>query len=644
VLVVLVVLVIGIFGVALLFPGGFGSLRYTERATIAQSLARAMEEFWRAHAANSPDGIVAFDPVTQTIDPSVDPVRIFEEVKFAPGEGPTGSADPRWSGPNRWRYVVGEVVRIPPPSVGSPYFSNGAVSLYNLGFSPIYSRLPVQNASLGLVVYSASPMKRVVLSTPPADAADNDEVQDKIADQTSYGINYDNKRLYFMGVDPNDGDPAFQGDRVFKMEYSYVQLTPGGAVHSTSVPGLTVTVPWKRRNASLFWNELAIPPPPGFNQWTPDLQLDLQSVFLYRKFRDTTGATIAYSGVDPFEYRVLNEWLGIIGFNPLGASITDPYTSGRGLLAKIDYDMDDWHILHEDLVVPADGPAEVKLAAAPVKRIGDLEDTVNLLVGNGGAVSGDTLEYQGLMRSYKNRPSMTPGIDLIVADLSTNLILDSTSLNGTGGGGPNGRIDYKSSTIRFNPDVVWNLPGGGTTQPLSIAGKHVRVYYRGSADWGIAVQKPYASYMRELVNVSQLDYRQYFQDRGGFLFFPITDGGKSVLVDYAWKQVQCDSSGRANSPPDTLTRTEVGELHRLTEPDDLRNLIGTTPNWWIRVNNHDSVGGGDSPVPAPCEEPLPGSIRILGVRGASFTARVFWREGTGWQRYDQNAILTRETR
>src|SRR5437868_13574053 len=174
VLVVLVILVLGIFGVARLFPSGFGSIRYTERVSVARSLARTTEEFFRARAANLPDGILALNPLTGLINPNLDPMTLFIDQDYL-GPGPTSPAvpDPRWSGQNRWRHVIGEVVRIPPPTTGSTYVAQGSsVSIYNLLFSPIYSVSAIPpdgkgNGSTVLVVYSATPQKRVTISSLP---------------------------------------------------------------------------------------------------------------------------------------------------------------------------------------------------------------------------------------------------------------------------------------------------------------------------------------------------------------------------------------------------------------------------------------------------------------------------------------------
>ncbi len=660
VLVALAVLLIGIFGIARLFPQGFGSLRYTERLTNATSLAQKNEEFLRARAQNLPDAIVALLPGTNLIDPNLDPRLVFHESPYTgPGLPPNSIADPRYSGPNRWRRVLGEVVRIPPPTTTSPYFPGGAVSLHNLTFSPIYSAAAIPGSSIGIAVYSATPQRRIVVSTLPQD---NDDVLPLTADQNSYGINYDIHRLYFAAVPQANADPAFQGDRTFKLEYTYLQLDPGGnVVRATSVPDLILTIPWKEQVAGRAWNEFDLPPPvdlPAGFGW----KIELGSDFLYRAFRDTTGAVTPFSSTDPYEYRVLNSLLGVVGFNPLGANIPQPHSAGRGIVAKIDYDVDDWHILHEDLIVPTEPDPVIRLAAGPVKKIGDPEDILNLIVDVGGNVQNHTTEYRGLVRGYAGRPSSTDlTTDVIVADMTEGVLMTNADLDGV-----NGKLNYQNGTIRFNPTVQWRAPGSGAQLPAeSIAGKHIRVYYRSRADWGMSVEKPHSNYLRESVALANMDHREYMQGSGGFLFFPITDGGKSVLVDYSWQQFACepDPANPGSFVTVPVERTEVGELHRIGEPATIGSPQNppfgqAVANWWVRLNNHDSAFGvpaaTDPPSPAPfptsnCSgSPIgtvvPGTIQVLGVRGASLTSLVFWREGNDWRQVQQVTILGRDTR
>ena len=61
VLVAMVVLLIGIFGIIQIFPRGFGIINYSEHVSQAQSLARAALESARANAQNLPDSVVPID-------------------------------------------------------------------------------------------------------------------------------------------------------------------------------------------------------------------------------------------------------------------------------------------------------------------------------------------------------------------------------------------------------------------------------------------------------------------------------------------------------------------------------------------------------------------------------------------------------
>src|SRR5439155_5525281 len=149
--------------------------------------------------------------------------------------------DPRFSDVNKARRVIGETTKIPPPTTTSPYMPVGGdgaqrlpVSPYILNFSPIYSVLPTK-ASQGVLVYSGTPLNRVVFNGPP------DSSKPLPLDPFSYGIDYTNGRLYFL--------PA-NYDRTFRLQYSFrVAAGPDGFAREFSRPGTAVTIP---KNASTF--------------------------------------------------------------------------------------------------------------------------------------------------------------------------------------------------------------------------------------------------------------------------------------------------------------------------------------------------------------------------------------------------------
>ena len=57
----------------------------------------------------------------------------------------------------------------------------------------------------------------------------------------------------------------------------------------------------------------------------------------------------------------------------------------------------------------------------------------------------------------------------------------------------NGEIDYLNGAITFRDQVSWTLPaaGGPAGPPESIAGKHLRIYYRTPQNWALQFTKAF---------------------------------------------------------------------------------------------------------------------------------------------------------
>jgi hypothetical protein len=597
ILVALVVLVIGIFSLVRLFPIGFGTILYGEGVTRGNALARAELERVRAAAGNMADGVVPIDPETGRVD-----VTLQKGIEFLPYPYPSvpGVApDPRFSDLNRYRRVFGESTKVPAPTSEFPGLpivnpSTGereAISLYSVQFSPIYSDTRMQ-------VYSGTAMERVVLDRTP----DANELRE--LGEGRYGIDYRNAVLHFAPV---------PYDRQFRLEYSFTVPQGGNTFYrSSSVPDAAIMVPPNMTRVGI--------------QLPQGAQLEVEEEQVYRAFRRLPNA-VPFSRVDPYEFKVLNTVTGMMGFNPLGAAPGNRHgTGGRPLVAKLDYDVEDWHILREDRVVPQSGPFNVNLTLPFIKKLESIEENQQ--------------QYFGLVRPFPRWPTQndsehpgTPGIDLVIADLDTGLTIDSLTMQTEpiaavpSASDRNGRIDYSRGRLEFNPVVQWSLPDGSHAPPSSIAGRKIRVYYRTEADWALQITKAFSNYRRE-VNPNLLGYGQYVQN-GPDLYFPPIDHDHSVSVDYTW--VQRLGGGQMR------LRQESGELHKIKEPGapSSPHTLGRAPQgldlaWWIRLN----VAGRNDIDP---NEP----IVIQSVRGASVIARAMWREGPRWRRLEQSTLLTR---
>jgi hypothetical protein len=343
--------------------------------------------------------------------------------------------------------------------------------------------------------------------------------------------------------------------------------------------------------------------------------------------------------------------------------------AGRGIMAKIDYDVDDWHILHYDDAAPvtptdSDGnPASgdeayaIKLPTGPIKRLDDTEETLNFVAG--GALTNNSYQYQNLIRYYPDtaaRANYGFRFDLIVVDLATGYQIDSRHLQRPGPNAPAGtdnaagEIDYRAGVVRLwkyanqtggGAPPTWFAPFGiaGATQQIDPAGRHLRIYYRASSDFAVASFKPFSQFYLQ-TNAAALAYRQYYANDptfpGGYILFPNVDAEKTVAVDYTYL---FDPAGGGGAPANYQRRDVYGELHQVQPPGTAFAPAAAPGRWWVRLNHVENLGAGDS---AGDTNMVPGSLQVTGVRGASLNTRVAWLEGKRMRHRERATLLTRE--
>jgi hypothetical protein len=615
-MVVLLILVIGLFAIMRLFPQGFASINYTANVTLADALAKHNEDYIRKFRENLMDGIVAVNPDNGLIRADLSPTDFLNSRPYPVAGNPD---DPRFSDVNVARRVIGEHFKIPPPTIawGGAGGAGQTVSLYRCLFSPIYSADPSGSmgsrniASLGVLAYSGTPLQRIVFQNPPTYANRADLLQ---AGVFGYGIDYERGILYFFST---------PYDRSFKVEYTY---HPSPTQQLQTPPNNPITIPGDP-------NANPNPPtsPPGdpvdlmmVTTYTLPQAPDIGTDLLYRLFNRIANPADPFTA-DPYEFKVYDTVFGLFGFNPLAATVPLPRQEGRGLTARIDYDVDDWHIMRQDEVVPrevVDAGATgvrfhaVKLSTTRIKKVGEVEDNLNFNAGG-----QDTLEYQGLVRYYPDGPRAgTAGIDLVLVDIETGMFIDSSTLQKPGGvpatgNNSNGEIDYQAGIIHLRESADWKWPDGTSAGTQATGGRHVRIYYRTYNDFAVASFKPYSHYFFQ-PDPNLLGEREWAAFGAGYLLFANTSGEKSVSVDYTyvWNNQE--------------TRMEAGELHRISSPNDAGAPV---PNrWWLQLSR-----ATDPAVDVA-------SLRVIGVRGASFHTRVVWREGARWRHMERSTILTRE--
>jgi len=660
VLVVLVVLIIGFAAMTRLFPEGFASLGFTANATQAQAWMKFNEDRLRQNQENLPDAVAGIDPNTGLIRAGITPQDFLTAFRQYPIPGYTGTPpdDTRFADVNQARRVIGEHFQVPPASQFTPV--GEWASLYRPMFGPIYSDTAMAPAALGLSAYSGTALRRVEFENPPT--AENYRALSELGD-FGYGIDYDSARLYFISTNTV---------RLFKIDLRYhggpsVELE--GAQENcfyldadTSAPQ-PITFDLRAAQTPMFGCNFVPLPAAGI--------LDQGTDFLYRKFEQLPVAT-AFNPSEPYQFKVYDGVFGLLGFNPAAAVVPLPHQQGRGLSAQIDYDVDDWHILHDDTNVtlaPVDpdgslatsGMANgdeayvIKLGASAIKKLGETEDTINFLSGQPAATN--TFEYQGLQRFYPDNTTRTgtPGVDLVIVDLESGLQIDSRTMQ-QGGANSSGEIDYRSGIIQLwkfegrstgAGPLLWAPPyglqgGSATGAQFDPAGRRVRIYFRTPNDMAVATFKPYNRYYHQS-NLAVLKQREYFPYNYGYLLLPPMDGEKTLAVDYSY--VWRDPVDPADTTRHQL-RHVVSEMHQIAPPSSLASPGLAPPNnvwWWLRVGHPDvdptkSAVGGDA---AADGDVLPGSVIVTGLRGASIHTHVVWKDGSRMRHRQRATLLSR---
>ena len=604
ILVVMVVLLIGIMTVVQMFPTGFRVVRAAESQTIATRLAQQELERWKNMTENLPAGIVAVD------ESSDFPVNVIsDQMPLYPFKGILDKDGTRGNALNV-RYVLGETTKIPVAS----YFQsgNGATygSKYELAFSPIDYTVDTQNASVvtSNVTVKGGDMKRI-------DGDSRGDVPYLRAGQ--YAIDY----TVYDGVDPYQKKPVFYmafpkdvgvSDRVYYLTYSYWAKSDnsGDLVMLTNVDQ-KITV--ASGNVS-EWLQVPINVASGYSLVSIADGTDVCA----RGFVELP-MSAAFSDDSPYEFKVADQIMGVIAFNPAGNGTYEYTGSGvKPLQAQIDYKIYDLRIIREDKVVPdleyTDAPnLPVKLSLKFILNIGDTTDNPN------------EEEYKGLITS--SHCSVTAPFPLYIVDLATGLRVEMPPVTENGATTIReydskaddhtkqlGGIDYKNGVVYLPVKAnLVDFSGTVVASNQSLAGRHLRFFYRADGDWSVQCQKAYANYSR-VYDVAGVDYRHFCVDPdvAGELLFAQCDAAKTVSLDYTYVL-----SG--------VEHKVTAESYQISDSTD-----DTYSNYCYIKLNSDSFPDG-------------AKLSRVVVSGTSFKVRVIWRDGTNWRHVDMDTSLVRNS-
>lgn len=598
VLVVLVLLLIGIFSVIRLFPPGFLINKQVAEQTAAVNLAKQEMNRYTNASINLMDAIV---PVI--------PTPVGGSYVFVVDTGATPDdlteADPNVYGNfayyvsnvNKIRRIIGESVRIPVPST-TTLGQRG--SIYMLGAGPFMDVNWQQNGqptATSSLYIAGAPLNRRLFRL---DDSGNRPNPSDFLGNSSYSIDYQAKEIAFLPFTSPTNTP-----REYLLSISYYN-----GANIVNVVDIVITQP--SGNAGDVW--LPIPLPAGAGE------LVAYSDTCSRKFTALTPGN-PWSTNDPYEFYLdpvnsprvgtlgqVGANMGVVVFNPMGHDFTENSAFGpMPLTARIDYDVLDWHIIHEDRPMPASSPYQVSMALKGLKQVGDFEDdqTAYTDIFHGVARSGSGFFGAG-----------TEG-DFLVYNVATGDYVPSTNYT----------VNYKDGTVTFT-DVFGQNNASGT----------FRFFYRAHGDWALQIQKAAGTY-RE-TGAPQPSYNEYFIGDGNNgtsltrIYFPASEAGKTISLREFWYN-------------DGTNNLRVGNesYHLNADRTQFLNIAGRLLTWLDIHDKHTDATRLDK---------TSAGYAVLGVQGLSFRTRVLWRNGSQvtetangnvvrsrWRKSELESILTR---
>jgi len=513
VLVVIIILLIGILAFIRLYPSGFLAIKQSGQSSAAARLAEQELERLKGREDTLPTAIVPVryidvngQPVLQ-IDPTVRPDDL------GTGDTLNGQVDPLYvSGANRIRRILGERANIPLPTgfVAANRPTQG--SIYLTTFAPIVAPpagVTDQTILDGYLLVYGNPMRRFELEA---------------------GYFYNFLRQYDYGIDYEQAQVMLRPFRFraarYKIDYAYI-IETGSGLEIRQASTVIILPPANTRRIVPEWVPLTVrqgggnvADESGFIGVVPD------SDSVARQFEKLNTAD-AWDPYFPYQYKVVNDQLGLLAFNPAAAGFYETYWRGqRPLLANIDYNVHDWSILREERTVPTDG--NIKLTFTDIKQIGD--------------ILANQTEYAGLgIPSYgNNQPDMVL-IDMLSGEISA--IAKGAILPGSFDPGTF-KLDYGRGLLTFPA----NSP---------MIGRKLRILYKVQDEWTLSVLKAAQRYFLSPSPPMPHDGCAFGQVPT-LLYFNPSEAGKSVLLrEYWYKDAngnnQRGSSGifRISDGPDT---------------------------------------------------------------------------------------------
>ncbi|MDH4389427.1 MAG: hypothetical protein QE269_11950 [Fimbriimonas sp.] len=501
VLVVIVVFLIGILAIAQIFPGGIKILARTRNVSMAQALARAEIESLKSNPGLVPEAVLPITYVNSGFfDPQTDPTKLINAYApsgtgiSATGQVPEAGRD--WqliSGANSYRRIIGETHVISSPRA--------------LTTDPTSGTAPFGS----LLVVERGPIARDIGVPTDTVHVYGRDMSYRLVRETS---DYVGLREYeFLVNNPTTGAAEIAFPAATAGEYR-VSLTAmvnnSGNIVRRPVFRSTVVIPATPVPGYVTVPVGAIPGVLGGGETL--VSVELTSVRIARRFVRIPNAT-AFTGNAPFTYKLLNDRIGMLLLNPVLAGRYEERAgqSRRPYVARVDYDVRDWRILHEDFRITQSSPAGLaKTIRLPISSLktntvagaDGRQGLSHAAVIGGSDIPNDSMEDVFVADNTTVANTNTDVADNFLAiDVATGgQIMESVA------GVPSLRVDKSSGTVTFF-DIDNNDANGltqnivmldGTVVPTNLTGRVIRCYFMGKDEWAVQVTRNPSNYTSTL--------------------------------------------------------------------------------------------------------------------------------------------------
>ena len=546
VLVVIVVFLVGILAIAQIFPGGIRILNRARDNSVAVALARSQEEAMKSRPDLVPEAIlpVRFVLIAGVYTPIVD--STISNTEYSPqgtgidSAGIVQGTNRPWqlqSGPNVFRRIIGETHRISAPRyltpaspmAGDPY---GCFTLLEYG-PPDHTngvQLPGQ-----LLVYGRDMFRRMAKTT-------NDYLG---LQDYEYAVGNANSNLVEIAF---PASPTVSGN--FRVSLT-ATINNGGNIFTRTLTSQTVTIapgPGGYSAVPITTN------PSVLGAGETLVNVEINSIRIARLYRQIANGS-AWDPNEIFTYQVTNPVVGELIFNPglYGKYEERAGASRQPYVARIDYDVRDWRIIHEDLRISSSSPAglaKVIKLQLPSIRTNSVKGPDGLQAPEQAAIPVSNIPNQGMEDVCVVRNSVQAGANLDDVD---NLLLIDVETGGQVLESYNGvqtvRVDKTNGYVTlfdYDNDDTNGLTEaimtpGGNVQLTNVTGRVFRAYYMSRQEWAVQIARNPAHYDFAFGVPGAAQY--YIGGTGAIngspsrLYFPTMDNNRKVSIGrirYTW--------------------------------------------------------------------------------------------------------------